>query len=257
MRIHYLSIIAILFISLALYSCVDEPTVSEVKRPYSSVRLGNFSDNVAKINVSIDGATNYSVAQYELSDRFDLDSGQRNVVVTNDNGDTLYNSRVTMSSYEEITLLFTGYSAPGDDFNNTFADYSYSEGVVYIQNGPDADTSAWVHMFDVISDTPTDISRTFTAKAISNLEEDDPDDPGVELSFNTVQSVEVPAGDTKFVFLIEIGDRQANKVYDTLGVYDANLEGGVRHYLFLTGITDTMGVTAVRKVQVPLPDRSK
>lgn len=260
MRIHYLSILAILFIGFTLYSCVDEPTVSEVKRPYSSVRIGNFSENVASFNVEIDGEINHTVPKFELTDRFDLDSGQRDFVVTNNNGDTLYSSRIAVTSYEEITLLFTGYSAPGDEFNNTFSDFSYSEGVVYIQNGPDADTSSWVHMFDVISDTPNDTSRAFTAKSLSlaAMDEDDPDDPGVELSFNTVQSVELPAGDSRFIFLIQTNEGiTVNRQYDTLGVYDANLEGGVRHYLFLTGKTDTNSVVPIRKVQVPLPDRNK
>jgi hypothetical protein len=252
----------VLFLVFILSSCVEEPTVSPVIRPYSSIRVGNFSNNVASINIEIDGEINYSIPQHQLTEHFDVTSGQRMFIVTNDGGDTLFNSKVTATSYEEITLLFTGYSAPGptpeDKFNNTFVDFPYSEGIVYILNGPDNADTAWVHYIDVIADTPTDTSRSFLARCIDMDDaEADPVDADDELGFNTVQSVALTPGNKKFLFLFQTNESDVNPTYDTLGNFNMNLEGGVRHYLFLTGTTEVEGIVPVHKVQVPLPVRSK
>lgn len=261
MRIHYLSIIALLFIAFIFYSCVEEPTVPEVKRPYSSVRLGNFSNNVGQINVEIEDVDktkkNYTISQKQLTEHFDIMSGQRPVVVSNDAGDTLYSGSITMSSYEEITLMFSGYSAPGDEFNNTFAEYSYSEGIVYIENGPDSPDTCWIHYINTISDTPNDTSESFIVRCV-NLDDEDADEIDAPdlLAFNTVQSIETVAGNKKILFLDEVVSG-VEPVYDTLGVYDVNLEGGVRHYLFLSGKSDIDGIDVTHDVQVPLPVRSK
>ncbi len=261
MRIHYLSIIALLFIALILYSCVDEPTISEVKRPYSSVRLGNFSNNVAQINVEIvdsDGSTkSFSVSQNQLTEHFDIMSGARDVTVTNNGGEEIYSGNITMSAFEEITLLFTGYSAPGDEFNNTFADFSYTEGVVYIENGPDNADTAWIHCIDVISDTPDDTSNSFIVRTIDldNPDADEMDAPDL-VAFNTVQSFDLAAGNKQMLFLDEVVSG-VEPVYDTLGVFDVNIEGGVRHYLFFTGKSEADGIIVVHDIETPLPVRNK
>ena len=258
MRRHFIYIIAALLISFIISACVEEPTISPASRPYSSISLGNFSDNVVSINVEIDGEMNFTIAKNQLTEHFDVTSGQRKFVITNNDGDTLYSGNITISSYEEITFLFSGYSAPGDELNNTFNYYPYSEGVVYLNNGPEADTTCWIHYLDVISDTPNDTSKSFIARCVDMDDmEADPVDADEELTFNTVQSIALEPGNKKFLFLIQTNDSEIDPTYDTLGVYDVNLEGGVRHYLFLTGKTVMDGISTVHKVQVPLPVRSK
>ncbi|PKL87553.1 MAG: hypothetical protein CVV23_14760 [Ignavibacteriae bacterium HGW-Ignavibacteriae-2] len=262
MRLHYLSIVLILFISVMLYSCIEEPTISEVKRPYSSLRLGNFSRNVETLNIEITNADGTvikkTVNKNQMTTHFDIASGTRAFVVKNGNGDVLIQKNISVSSYEEITLLFSGTSKPGDDFYNTFGEIAYSEGDVYVYNGPKADTTAWLHYFDFISEMEEDgvLAKNFIARCVdkSTGKFVDADE---EFSFNIIQSLATSPGEKRLLLLNLLNPGSTDPKYDTLGKHDINVEGGKRHYLFITGSPIANPLELVKSVESPLPVRSK
>ena len=110
-------IILFIIIGLAFYGCVDEPNIDPVKRPYTSVRVANFSNNQATLNVSVDGEFIQNVDQNALTTYFDLNSGSREYVLRDANGNEIFNKPITMVSYEEVTLVFSGYLSTVDTLN--------------------------------------------------------------------------------------------------------------------------------------------
>ena len=94
--------VLLLFLTIVYYGCVEEPTIDPVKRPYTLLRVANFSYNVDTLNVSIDaGKTVFSLYKNELpAQYFEIESGKRHFFVTTPSGDTLYNERITIGSYE-------------------------------------------------------------------------------------------------------------------------------------------------------------
>ena len=101
--------------------CVEEPTIAPIKRPYSSVRIGNFAYNADTIDVAItypDSSVTVksNLMLNTLTDYFDLPSGKRRIVVTNSNNhQILLDKLIEFSSYEECSLFFVGYFSTSID----------------------------------------------------------------------------------------------------------------------------------------------
>jgi hypothetical protein len=132
-------IVAILYSLVYVISgCVEEPTIAPIKRPYSSVRIGNFAYNADTIDVAITNpdssvAVKSNLMLNTLTDYFDLPSGKRRIVVTNSNNhQVLLDKLIEFSAYEECSLFFEGFFST-DNLLNTFTFVKYFEGDTYIE----------------------------------------------------------------------------------------------------------------------------
>ncbi|PJC60415.1 MAG: hypothetical protein CO025_03285, partial [Ignavibacteria bacterium CG_4_9_14_0_2_um_filter_37_13] len=149
----------LLLLVVTYYGCVEEPTIDPVKRPYTLLRVANFSYNVDTLIVSIDkGKKVLNLYKYQApSQYFDIESGKRQFLVTTPAGDTLYNDKINIGAYEEVSLFFTGFSKPHDDLLNTFGYAQYVNGVVYLYEGMGIDTTV-IQCANFAPDTPADSS---------------------------------------------------------------------------------------------------
>lgn len=244
------------FLTLLLFSCVNEPTIEPTPTPYTSVRLGNFADNVGTITVSIqieskdknvpnEVVTQKTIQKGDLTEYFDLISGKRIIVVTDENGAEIFKGQQNFTSYDEANLLFSGYSAPGDDINNTFGPFYFSDGVVYLREEPQLDTLVWVHYFNLISDTPEALSPAITVESIDSVNNENVA-TNAAFKFNTVKGVNVSPGEK--TFSVKVGE-------DEISNYSAAITSGKRYYLFIVGPVGNP--VFYLNSQAPLPIRNK
>jgi len=239
--------IILIFIGL-LVGCVDEPTIEPTPLPYSTVRVGNFADNVDAIQVTIDGETSYTINKGELTPYFDVVSGKRNFVVTNTaSSETIFTSSIEVTAYEELTIVLSGYSAPGDEFNNTFTNSNFTEGFVYLFEGPEDPNNVWVRFFNVISDTPDEAAPDIVMESY-DVTGDSSVATGA-FAFNEVASLSVPQGPKSFVVLDDAG-------VDTLAFFEGNNVEAGKDYFFFVARQDTT-LTLYTNSRVPLEVRSK
>ncbi len=237
----------LLAFSMMLYSCVDEPTITPVPIPYTSLRVGNFASNVATMTIAIDGKAVGTFAANQISNRFDITSGARQVVITDGAGNKIFDKSVTAISYEEETWMFTGYYSD-QDTSNSFGFNLISEGVVYLNEAPAAD-SAWVNLINLVADTPTEISKEikyFFAPADTSISRD------------TLQ------GFFKFGVGNKAGSQLRSQKYyytftDTASAFSVNdslnVDSGMRYYLYVSGTQSNFKL--ITDEQAPLPIRSK
>ena len=134
----------LILIGFILVGCFEEPVMEPVKRPYSSVRVGNFSfnqpgftGNIDQFNVYIDKELKGTVGLNQFTGYFDLPSGKRNFVLLAGT-DTIYKGDVNINSYEEMSIVFDGVYAPAVDTLMSFAPYSITDGYVYAPDAPNA-----------------------------------------------------------------------------------------------------------------------
>lgn len=240
--------IILIFIGL-LVGCVDEPTIEPAPIPYSTVRVGNFADNVDAIQVTIDGEKSYTINKGELTPYFDLTSGKRDFVVTNTaSSETIFTSSIEVTAYEELTIVLSGYSAPGDEFNNSFTNFNFTEGFVYLFEGPEDPNNVWVRFFNVISDTPDEAAPEIAIESY-----DVTGDSSVTTStfaFNEYVGLSVPQGAKSFVVLNDAAEP------DTLAVFEGNNVEAGNDYFFFVARQDTT-LTLYSNSRVPLEVRSK
>ena len=239
----------LIFIYLGLLvGCVDEPTIEPAPLPYSTVRVGNFADNVDALQVTIDGDKSYTINKGEVTDYFDLTSGKRRFVVVNTaNAAKLVDADIDVTAYEELNILFTGYSAPGDDLNNTFSNYNFTEGFVYLFEGPDDPNRVWVRLFNFISDTPQSLSPDIQIEAYSVT--GDSSNTTTAVAFNEHAGLSLEQGEKNFFVLNEDGT-------DTLGtLMGQTVSTGLDYFIFITG-PDSIPTFYLNQ-RTPLAVRSK
>lgn len=129
-------VIFIVAMGFILYSCVDEPYIEPVKRPFTLARVGNFT-NVGSLELYIDGEKKADLARGALTNVMEIQSGNRDVALLNQ-GDTVFSGTITMNSYHEQSLLFGGYYYSKNE-NIDFV--SQKDGITYVLNEPAMDTS--------------------------------------------------------------------------------------------------------------------
>jgi len=161
-KITSFNFLVFIMVSAFLYSCVEEPFIEPVKTPYSLIRVGNFtnSDNITlRINDDIDDESvviTKTIAKNELSEYFEVTSGNRIFTVLNEANDIIYTNPISVISYAQETLLFGGNYQ--DDANNSVNFRTYVESKVYLpDNQPPVDSSA-VHFVNLLSSTSDTIS---------------------------------------------------------------------------------------------------
>lgn len=237
----------LIFIS-SLYSCVEEPTIEPTPLPYTTVRLGNFSNNVDAIQVTIDGEKSFTINKGDLTDYFDLVSGKRKFVVTNTaNSVQIFSADLDATAYEELNILFTGYSAPGDDINNSFGNYNFTEGLVYLFEGPTEPNKVWVRFFNFISDTPDETSVEIQVSSYDIT--GDSSNTATAFAFNEYKGLAVDQGQKNILTL-------NSDATDTLSVLTGqNMNSGLDYFVFITGSADNPAYFVNQRE--PLEVRSK
>lgn len=242
-----LSILTLAFSGLFL-GCFEEPVIDPVKVPYTSVRIGNFSFNVDELNISIDGISKGKVAKNQLTGYFDLVSGERGVVLTDNSGNKIFEGSFIASSYEEQTIIFDGYYLPNNDLNS-FASYSITDGFVYLDESP-ASGNVKIHTSNLSPNTDTSDTKKYYVFYESNSNE------VLEgaIEYNNTSTLNVEAGDYTIHVLENIGEAN-DPVYSELANSSQSMTAGMRYYVFLTGDPKLPEIT-VNEV-APLPVRSK
>lgn len=219
--------ILILLLLGTLVSCVEEPTMEPAQTPFSIIRLGNFSENVDALKITIDGDKSFTVNKGELTDYFELVAGNRQFEVVNTaNSETLISRGIDITSYEEVNVLFTGYSAPGDEFNNTFSNLNFTEGFVYLLEGPDDPNRVWVRFFNFISPTPDYDSPDIQVETY-NVEGDSANTTSA-FAYNEYRGVALDQGAHAFSVLNE-------DATDTLSTLDQTVNSGTDYFVFVVG----------------------
>jgi hypothetical protein len=160
----FLLIVLPLFI---LNSCLEEPTIPPVQRPYSVVRVGNFSMNLQSFSVFIDDAqpvgTLSSLAKGAITDYFDVSSGKRTFKIVDANSNTVFEKQIDIASFERVTVIFAGYYST-DELQNTFGNFEFSGGEVYIDYSP-AQDSISLFFVHASPDSPTDTTKKLSITA--------------------------------------------------------------------------------------------
>lgn len=158
---------SLIFVLLFLFSCVNEPYIEPVKTPYSIVRVGNFS-NLNNVSVTINNdredpsiVVNRSIASNELSDYFELTSGNRTFTITwfneaTNTTDTIYSRPISIISYNQLTILFGGNYIDAD--NNSINFKSFSLGKVYLNDYIPPVDSSIVYFVNLVSSTTDTVS---------------------------------------------------------------------------------------------------
>ena len=240
--------ILILLTAALVYSCIDEPTIEPTPLPYTSVRLGNFSANVDAINVTIDGEQSFNIDKGNLTNYFDLVSCKRSFVVTNTaSSEVLLEADIDVTSYEELAILFSGYSAPGDDINNSFGSFGFTEGVVYLLEDAE-DGRVRVTFLNLISDTPdtTSIDISVIAYDVSG---DTTQTTADAFALNEAAGLQVEEGQ-KMIYVTNSDDT------DTLITYDAgNIEAGYQYFMFATGTVENPEMIVNRRAPLSVRDK--
>lgn len=238
-----IAMIAVIF----LYSCVEEPTIPQVATPYSNVRVGNFTANVASMTVTIDGETNLTLTQGQVSNRFDLTSGSRVFVLTDADGNVIYENPISQSSFEESTVTFAGYYSPVDTLN-TFAVVPISEGDVTVLEAPPGD-SAWVNLVNLVTDGPV-IGAQPIAYALITADNDSVAQSVAGFDFTDNRPYQVASGQYA-LHLFNTDTANVDMRIET----EVTINAGTRNYIFVYGLPDDFNV--LKDEQNPLPVRKK
>lgn len=241
--------------STMLYSCVDEPTITPVTVPYTSLRVGNFTSNVDPMTITIDGKNVGTFAANKISSRFDVTSGARNVVITDGAGNKVFDKNLSAVSFDEETMLFAGYSSTIDTVNSLGVNI-VSEGVVYLKEAPPADT-AWVNLINLVTDAPAE-----PAREIYYLIE--PADTSISrdslqgfIKYGSNEKVGSALRSQNYLYTL-IDSTSADTLGSTPGITvkgSINFVSGMRYYLYISGTRNNFDVVADE--QSPLPIRPK
>lgn len=139
---YIIKLLAVVITALVFTSCVEEPEMDQPTKPFATLRIGNFSLNVAAMDIKI--ANTQPVAELanltytNVTPYFNITSGKRRVTVTDKaTGTVIYNKDVEFSSYQITSLFFLGEYSTVDTLNN-FQTYQYDEGKTYVSHAPSA-----------------------------------------------------------------------------------------------------------------------
>ncbi len=249
--------VLLLFLAITYYGCVEEPTIDPVKRPYTLLRVANFSYNVDTLIVSIDdGAKVINLYKNQLpSQYFEIQSGKRKFLIKNPAGETLYNDKISIGSYEELSLFFTGYSKPQDDMLNTFSYAQFTNGMVYLYEGMGKDTTA-IQCANFAPDTPTDssikyrvlIADTTTKKVVKEI---------TALNYNSFTGAALPGGKAYKISYAKLTSAADAVVKTYLFYSDTTYTFDTGFQYFVYGIGNPKKPNFIIEKITPLPIGSK
>ncbi len=251
--INYRLLFIALFISLfTLMQCVEEPTLSPTgKRPYTALRVGNLTNNVAAFDVYVSGQLFADdVAQGSFVAFKDIESKNATpvAILNSANGDTLYSSPRDLAAYAELTWFLYGYDSDVDtavtlDFR------SLREGWTYLRESVSGD-SLRLYVYHGIGHAPGDsaIDVTIRASLVSGAAETQNQNVATELSTGQVDGRAIPAGDYK----VYVSDAASGTVVDSL---ETTFNSDMRYYVYFSGNMSAYNVTT--EAITPPPARDK
>ena len=244
----YITILILL--GFIFYSCVEEPVMEPSKIPYTSVRVGNFT-NLSSLTMTIDGKNNSNIAQNSLTNYFDVTSGERKFVILGPTGDTVYNKNITMNSYAELNVCFLGSY---DSSKNLVEPFTTSDGMVYLLEKPGAD-SVWFHLINLIKalstqDGAASTALTYTLSIVDTINNVD---TTVTITHSTSTKTDRAS---RRGFAYKAGDYQVSALLNATSKADTvngTATAGMKYYIFVTG--DLQNVKIVVDEQFPRPLR--
>lgn len=270
---HLLFSISLMVMIFGVYGCAEEPAIKPVERPFSVVRLGNFSNNVANLSVAVYNRENQvlttqTLAQGSFSAYFDVPSGKRRFIVTDlATGQPILDKEIDIASFERVTVCFGGNYDPNPDFR-TFNNFSIEEGEVYVSSAP---STGGFNLYVIHSsgDNAVDVApavglqgkyifndtlRTATMISGANaLKFSESRTVGTinTATFNATARGSLTAGDYELIFR-----RVAGNVYaDTLAIRNETFQAGMRYYMMIYG--DPAAVQIIKTEVSPPPVRNK
>lgn len=249
-----LLIVAVLAVS-NFFACVEEPFIEPSVIPFSVLRIGNLTENVDAIAVSIDGEFPVPALQdlqkNVFTDYFDLVAGRRYVVILNPaSGDTLFEKWIEVQSFEEQTMWYAGYWSA--DINISTANFFInSDAYTYLSKAPPAN-SLNLYFLHASPDTPTDSTRALDVEAYT-IEGEDTTYVGTIVDgflFGDIVGNVLPTAEYKFDIV-----RDIDGVPLILYTYIGSFQEGLWSWMYIVGQPSTP--TIVREDKEPLPARPK
>ncbi len=241
-RILFILLGTVLF--LGLLSCVEEPTIVPVERPFSVLRIGNLTTNLDEITVIIieemndEDANVYeekrfdNLAKNELTDYFDVLSGRRQVYVLNpQTGDTIFEKSIEAVSYNILSWYFTGYYHQNID-STSFAGIYLSDGITYLGQGSTINEDSLSMVFFHASG-PTDVDSVknigvFMEFLLKDSTVADTSTLIGTFAFGEDSRSVLRQGDYTLYFIDTAND-------DTLATYHDQFNDRLRNFIYITG----------------------
>ncbi|MCF8355730.1 MAG: hypothetical protein K9H48_14860 [Melioribacteraceae bacterium] len=248
----YIIILLLLISSIGFYSCVNEPTIEHVTRPFTMLRMGNFVIN-SDLTVQIDDSAPRTLARNTVMSAFEVKSGARNLLVKDVSGNVIYNRSFDALSYDETTLFFGGWASPVDTVT-TFGLNSYSDGWTYLNDYTPPKDSGGVFVYNFFADTPTDTAFTIDVTFHEPDSLQDTIKMVNEIDFLERDNVQLAAGNYQMV-INEVIDDGSTTTYKLIGIHDITVVEGKRMYISIVGTKSSYDI--VTKGINPLPSRPK
>jgi hypothetical protein len=238
------------------FACVEEPFIEPVVIPYSVLRVGNLTENLDDLRISIDGEYPVPALQNlemnSFTEYFDLVAGRRYFVITQPStGDTLFEKWLDVLSYEQQTMWYAGYYHPSID-TSTANFFIYSDAFTYLSKDPPAGEFK-IFFIHSSPDTPTDSTRSYDLVARYNVVEGSDTTEVSETIVNGILFGEVRGGvlaaDNYSLDIVREIDSEV------LYTYTGSFTDGLWSWLYIVGEPSTPSL--VREDHAPTPARPK
>jgi Domain of unknown function (DUF4397) len=248
----------LLFTIFTLYSCVNEPTIEPIKRPFSTIRVINLSTNVDPMNITIDGRlpsnSLSSVGLASPTGYFDVESGKDTFIVKDNSGNVVFNSTIELLSYERSTVVFAGTYSTNTDINNLSA-FQIDEAEVYVKLAPKTDSLSilFIHAsnsVDTIEAQKYAITAHITLQGGTSTTDTSYLSYSNPIAFSNVFSIaNVAPGSYSFDFL----QSSDSTLAVTTPVYDFST--GYRYYIFIYGNPNSLQIKMDEELPPPVRTR--
>jgi len=239
------------------FACVDEPIIEPVVTPFTVLRVGNLTENLNEIRLSIDGEFPVpglqNLAKDTFTEYFDLVAGRRYFVIMDAaTGDTLFQKWLDVLSYEEQTMWYAGYVHSSID-TSTANFFINSDAFTYLSKDPPPGDLK-LYFLHAAGDTPTDSTRAYNVVAYVIDGSDTTqvgDDPIVEgMLFGDIVGNVMAENEYKFEII-----RVIDGIDNVLDTYVGSFSDGLWSWMYVVGEPSTP--TIVREDKQPLPARPK
>lgn len=145
MRNRYFLVMSIVmvFTSLTLVSCLDQPTIPSPPTQYAVIRLGNFSGNIDTMNITIDGVVPdpslTGMPYLGVSEYMVVTAGNKKIVIVNPVKKDTIRLTLSVETNHITTFAFVGDYDKDPDIT-MFKTESFFEGDTYVTHLPKAGT---------------------------------------------------------------------------------------------------------------------
>lgn len=250
-----LLVVSLLAVS-TFFACVEEPFIEPIAIPFTVLRVGNLTENLDELSISIDGEYPVpglqNLAKDTFTDYFDLVAGRRYFVIINaSTGDTLFEKTLDVISYEEQTMWYAGYYHPSID-TSTANFFINSDAFTYLSKDPPPGDLK-VNFLHAAPDTPTDSTRAYDVVAtwlfIDGTDTTEVSETIVDaMAFGDIAGSMLPGNQYKFELVRALDG-------EILNTYEGQFSNGIWSWMYVVGEPSTPRF--VREDKNPLPARPK